>query len=58
MYSSIDMVAKLELYLYTQTGVPVLKPPEYPDGHKLMQDNDPEHTSGYASSWMIDNRVN
>ena len=30
----------------------------YPDGHKFMQDNDPKHTSGYASQWMQDNGVN
>ena len=30
----------------------------YPNGHRLMQDNDPKHTSGYASQWMVDNGVN
>lgn len=30
----------------------------YPDGHRFMQDNDPEHTSGYASDWMRDNSIN
>ena len=24
----------------------------YPDGHKLMQDNDPKHTSVYAMEWI------
>ena len=30
----------------------------YPNGHRLMQDNDPKHTSGYASQWMVDHGVN
>ena len=30
----------------------------YPNGHRLMQDNDPKHTSGYATQWMVDNGVN
>ena len=29
----------------------------YPDGHKLMQDNDPKHTSLYARTWMEENEV-
>ena len=30
----------------------------YPSGHKLMQDNDPKHVSGYAGQWMKDNGIN
>ena len=30
----------------------------YPNGHRLMQDNDPKHTSRYALQWMADNGVN
>ena len=30
----------------------------YPDGHKLMQDNDPKHVSVYAREWMEENQVN
>ena len=30
----------------------------YPDGHKLMQDNDPKHTSLYAKEWIDEYEVN
>ena len=30
----------------------------YPDGHKLMQDNDPKHTSIMAKQWLVDKSVN
>ena len=30
----------------------------YPDRHRFMQDNDPKHTSGYASDWMQDHSIN
>lgn len=30
----------------------------YPDGHKLMQDNDPKHTSVMAKQWLVDKSVN
>ena len=30
----------------------------YPDGHKLMQDNDPKHTSHHTQHWMQENGVN
>lgn len=30
----------------------------YPDQHRFMQDNDPKHTSGYASDWLKDNSLN
>ena len=29
-----------------------------PNQHRFMQDNDPKHTSGYASDWMRDNSIN
>ena len=29
----------------------------YPDSHKLMQDNDPKHTSHYAQRWMQENGI-
>ncbi len=30
----------------------------YPDGHRLMADNDPKHNSIYAREWLIDNNIN
>lgn len=30
----------------------------YPTGHRLMQDNDPKHTSLYARDFLEDNNVN
>ena len=30
----------------------------YPDGQKLMQDNDPKHTSLYAKKWIDENGAN
>ena len=52
-------IMKKELYveILDATLLPFIST-TYPDGHKLMQDNDPKHTSGYASEWMTDNGVN
>ncbi len=30
----------------------------YPDGNRLMADNDPKHNSIYAREWLIDNNIN
>ena len=30
----------------------------YPDGHRLIQDNDPKHTSVYATTWMENRNIN
>ena len=30
----------------------------YPDGHRLWQDNDPKHTSKCTKKWMEENGVN
>ena len=30
----------------------------YPDGHRLMMDNDPKHASRYAATWMAENKIN
>ena len=30
----------------------------YPDGHRLIQDNDPKHTSKFASNWMAAHGIN
>ena len=30
----------------------------YPNGHKLMQDNDPKHMSVMAKQWLVDKSVN
>ena len=30
----------------------------YPEEHRLVQDNDPKHTSSYAADWMKDNLIN
>ena len=30
----------------------------FPDGHRLYQDNDPKHTSITTKAWMADNGVN
>ena len=30
----------------------------YPDGHRLIQDNDPKHTSKLTKKWLVENHVN
>ncbi len=30
----------------------------YPDGHRLMADNDPKHTSIHAREWQVENSIN
>ena len=30
----------------------------YPDGHRLIQDNDPKHTSKLTKKWLAENHVN
>lgn len=50
---------KKELYvqILSTTLVPFILD-VYPDGHKLMQDNDPKHVSNYAKDWMAENNIN
>lgn len=52
-------IMKKELYveILKTTLLPFLKD-VYPQGHKLMQDNDPKHASIYAKTWMTENNVN
>ena len=54
-----DGIMKKELFVSILEGtlLPFIKD-VYPDSHKLMQDNDPKHTSGYAKEWMDANGVN
>ena len=50
---------KKELYvdILEKTLLPFIHT-TYPDGHRLMQDNDPKHASNYAKTWMDENNVN
>jgi transposase len=54
-----DGFMKKELFVSILEGtlLPFIKD-VYPDSHKLMQDNDPKHTSGHAKEWMDENGVN
>ena len=54
-----DGIMKKELFVSILEGtlLPFVKD-VYPDGHKLMQDNDPKHTSLYAKEWIDENGVN
>lgn len=51
----------MDRFLYVdiidKTLVPFLDK-AYPDGHRLIQDNDPKHTSVYAKTWMANNGIN
>ena len=50
----------MDRFLYvdvlTKTLVPVIEK-VYPDGHRLMADNDPKHTSIYARDWLVENGI-
>ena len=50
---------KKELYveILNATLVPFVND-VYPEGHKLMQDNDPKHVSNDAKAWMAENNIN
>ena len=54
-----DGIMKKELFVSILEGtlLPFVQD-IYPDGHKLMMDNDPKHTSAYAKQWIEDNAVN
>lgn len=51
------MDAPLYLQILQQTLLPFLEK-VYPDGHKLMADNDPKHTSRAAQNFLEENGVN
>ena len=53
-----DGIMKKELYveILEQTLLPFIHT-TFPDTHKLMQDNDPKHTSLCARNWMEQNAV-
>ena len=55
---TFDGIMKNELFVSILEGtlLPFVKD-VYPDGHKLMQDNDPKHTSVYALEWIDENRL-
>ena len=52
------MNADLYVQILQKTLLPVLKRPEYRDGHRFMQDNDPKHTSQKAKEFFSQNGVN
>ena len=53
-----DGITKKELFInmLNSTLLPFIRE-TYPNRHKLMQDNDPKHTSCAAQRWMEDNGV-
>ena len=52
-------VMKSELFIdiLDQTLLPFVNT-VYPDGHKLMQDNDPKHCSNITKAWLEDKSIN
>ena len=54
-----DGIMKKELYteILGKTVVPFLQT-TFRDGHKFMQDNDPNHISGHTQNWMTKNNIN
>ena len=51
------MNAPLYTMILDSTLVPFLET-AYPDGHRFMQDNDPEHKSRYAQQFMEEKGIN
>ena len=51
------MKKELFLSILEETQLPFIEK-VYCEGHKLMMDNDPKHTSGYAADWMREKSVN
>ena len=51
------MDAPLYIQILEQTLLPFVEE-VYPDGHRLMADNDPKHTSNAAKAFLEDNQVN
>ena len=52
---------KMDAVMYVDILRKTLKPfidEVYPDHHRLMQDNDPKHTSRLASAYFSDNGIN
>ncbi len=47
----------LYIKILDQTLKPFIKK-AYPNGHRLMADNDPKHTSLDARAWLVDNGIN
>ena len=47
----------LYIHILDSTLLPFLRR-AYPNGHRLIQDNDPKHTSKAAKNWMEGNEVN
>ena len=51
------MDAQMYQDILGRTLIPFLRD-TYPDGHRLMQDNDPKHTSRAARKYLEDNHIN
>lgn len=49
--------AKLFVDILDKTLVPFIEK-VYPEGHKVMQDNDPKHSSNMAKQWLEDKSIN
>ena len=56
IFEGILIATKL-LKIYEASLIPFVKK-AYPDHHRLMQDNDPKHTSRVAQNFLLDNEIN
>lgn len=52
------MNADLYVQILQEALLPTLSRPEYANGHRFMQDNDPKHTSRKAAEFFAENGVN
>ena len=51
----------MDRYLYIEILENTLKPfveSRFPDGHRMVADNDPKHTSVAANEWLVENGIN